>query len=267
MLRITALLYKVLAEPFYKVNSGFFLFVFLVLFGLVEPGQVVNFHASLMQVVASSVAGMLLAMGAWLLYGYKCSSFVLSSLEKPAHTFLISLQGWPVARQVLVFFFCQLILYLPVLVYAGFVISIGWRAGRGTGVAAILLFLVLLCLGSAYVYFRKLNSFHRAGFGWQLRLPFRTTFSRPPVLYLVYHVFYERKLAWAALKVFSSFIFYLVFVLHRADFSLGYFRLLFLIATIGHSMLVYYSFVFVEKQLAFSRSLPIRRTTRLLAYV
>ncbi|MER2996374.1 hypothetical protein [Pontibacter populi] len=267
MLSTVSLLFKTLVIQFYKVNAGFFLFVFLVLFGIMDAREIVLFHVSLMQAIVGTVTGLLVALSVWALYNYKCVVFVLNNLDKPQNSFLIQLQAFSASKQVLVFLFCQLIVYLPVLMYAVFVVSIGVENGEFIKSATIVLFLLLMCFGSAYLYSRKINSFHKPGVAIQIWFPFSGKISKQPVLFLTYHLLHERKLAWVALKVFSSLIFYLVFVRHYNDFSLGYFRLLFLIATIAHSMLVFYSFEFVEKQLAFTRNLPLTRTYRLLFYL
>ncbi|WP_162427404.1 hypothetical protein [Pontibacter pudoricolor] len=267
MLSTLSLLFKALVVQFYKVNAGFFLFVFLVLFGIMDAREIVLFHVSLMQAIVGTVTSLLVALGVWTLYNYKCVVFVLNNLDKPQNIFLVNLQAFSATQQFMAFLFCQLIVYLPVLVYAGFAVSIGIKNGELIKAATIVLFLLLTCFGSAYLYFRKVNSFHKKSMALQLRLPFSDKLSRQTALFLTYHLLHERKLAWVVLKVFSALVFYLVFVTHRDNFSLGYFRLLFLMATIAHSMLVFYSFEFVEKHMAFTRNLPLTRTHRLLFYL
>ncbi|MEJ8756166.1 hypothetical protein WG947_04105 [Pontibacter sp. H259] len=267
MLSTIKLLFKAWVIQFYKVNTGFFLFIFLVLFGIMDGQEIMIFHVSLMQAIVGTTTGLLIALGIWALYNYKCVVFVLNSLDKPQYSFLTNLQVFTGMQQVVVLALCQLILYLPVLLYAAFVVSIGFYNGESGKSVAIVLYLLLLCFGSAYLYYRKVNGFHKQMFMLPVLLPFSGKRSRQPVLYLSHYLLHERKLAWVALKVFSSVIFYLVFVTHRADFSLGYFRLFFLMATIAHSMLVFYSFEFVEKQMAFTRNLPLTRTYRLLFYL
>lgn len=267
MLNISVLLFKVLVVPFYKLNSGFFLFVFLLLFGIMNAREVMLYHTGLMQTIVASGVGMGIAMTVWFLYNYKCIRFVIASLDKPENNFLSNMQGLSVGKQIGLFLFCQFLLFLPVLLYAGITIKIGFSNGYTSAALTILSFLLLLCVGSAVLYFRKLNSYHKQGLTLNLQLPFATKYTKPPVLYIAFHLLQERKLALLGVKFFSSFIFYLVFVLHRHNFSLGYFRLLFLIATIVHSMLVFYSFRFVETQMAFSRNLPITRVKRLLTYI
>lgn len=267
MLSIAELLYRLLVVQFYKENGGFFMFIFLVMFAIVDPGQVVSYHAGLMQLILSSVIGMALGMAAWLFYAYKCLAFVHRNLEKEENSFLINLQAFSVKRQLLLLFGCQFILYLPVLIYAGFTIGIGLRTGQFNSVAILLVYLVAINIAVIYLYYRKLNSYHTASINFTIKLPFRIGFVKPAVVYPVFYILYKRKLAWLALKVFSFFIFYLVFILHEGNFSLAYFRLLFLIVTITHSMVVYFSFEFTEKQLAFTRNLPIARTNRFLSYL
>lgn len=265
MLKLAAILVKVLVVPFYKVNTGFFLFLFLLLFGFMDASEIVLCHRSLMQTIAATGIGLGVAMAVAVLYNYKCVAFVVSCLERPENGFLVNLQGIPVREQLLLLLLCQFILYLPVLLYLGLTILVGLQYGLIGFSLVLLIFLLLSCAGSAGLYFLKLNSYHKPAAAFKLPVP--QNYSKQPVLYAAYHLLHEKKLAWAAVKLFSGFIFYLVFVVNRADFSLPYFRLLFLICTLAHSMLVYASFEFAEKQLAFTRSLPISRSKRLLAYL
>lgn len=267
MIGTSKLLFNILVSQFYKLNSGFFLFIFLVLFGIVEPGQIVSYHLGLMQLVLYSVAGMGLAMATWMYYGYKCVSFVLAGLEKQENSFLINLQGLSASKQGLVLFCCQILIYLPILAYTGIAVSLGFQTGQVARATIILVFQTLICLGSAYLYYRKINGFHKKRVTFKLFQPNNVQLLKPFILFPVCHILYERKFVWLVLKAFSSFVFYLVFVLHRADFSLGYFRLLFLITILAHSMLVFYCFEFVEKKMAFTRNLPVSRNYRLLTYV
>jgi len=265
MLSVVTIVARVLVAPFYKENTGFFLFLFFMLFGLMGSREVVLYHSSLMQTIVSTNIGLAVAMGLCLLYNYKCAAFVLNSLSKPENSFLIQLQALPAHKQFLAFLFGQFMLSLPVLLYFGITVTIGFQHGFIVGAIALSFYLLLLCMASAWLYFKRVNSFHKAPF--TLPFPLAVNYTKPSILFPLYHLLQERKLALLAVKLFSGFIFYLVFIVNQGNFSLNYFRLLFLLCAAAHSMLVYYSFDFTERQLAFFRNLPIGRSTRLLVYL
>ena len=265
MLKVIVILVRVLVGPFYKLNTGFFLFFFLLLFGLMNARDIVLYHSSLMQVIVASWVGVVAAAVVVLLYNYKCVAHVLRSLEQPENSFLVSLQGLPVLHQAGALLLCQLLLFMPVLLYFGLAISIGLLQGFVSSSLVLLLLLIGCCVASASLYYSKLNGFHKPA----AALPFsaHATFRTPPVLYTIFYLLHERKLVWLGLKLFSGLVLYLVFVANRESFSLPYFRLLFLLCTVAHSMLVYYSFEFVERQLAFTRNLPLSRSRHLATYL
>ncbi|MBB6610903.1 hypothetical protein H7F15_07635 [Pontibacter sp. Tf4] len=265
MLSVATIVTRVLVGPFYKENTGFFLFLFFLLFGLMNARDLVLYHSSLMHTIVATGVGMGVAMLAALLYNYKCAAFVFHNLSRPENSFLINMQALPVRQQFAILFFCQVLLAAPVLLYLGTTIAIGLQQGFIVAAFGLVLFLMLSCAGSALLYVRKLNGTHKA----TLRLPllFSGNYTKLPVLYPLHHLLHERKLALLIVKLFSCFVFYMVFIVNRDVFSINYFRLLFLLCATGHSMLVYYSFAFTEKQLAFTRNLPVSRTKRLLNYL
>ncbi len=264
MLSVMAILARVLVVPFYKVNAGFFLFFFVLLFGIMGAREVALYHSSLMQTIVAVNVALGVAMAVVILYNYKCIAFVLNSLQKPELGFLVNLQGLPVLQQVGAFLFCQVILFMPLLLYFGLTIFIGLQHGFIVSSLGLLLFILLNCAGSAWLYFSRLNSFHKPA--TSLQFPVSVNYTKLPVLYPVYYLMHERKMAWLVVKLFSAGVFYLVFILNPDNFSLAYFRLIFLIAIAAHSMLVYYTVEFTEKQLAFTRNLPISRSKRLFSY-
>ena len=48
---IAKILQSVLINHFYKLNAGFFIFLFFLLFGVVRGGQLIEFHLGLIQAI------------------------------------------------------------------------------------------------------------------------------------------------------------------------------------------------------------------------
>ena len=81
MITTITILQKVLVNYFYKVNAGFFLFGFFVLFGL--PISPVAFHLSLISGIIQSQVFVAVVMLIWLLYNLKCLDYILKQLRDP----------------------------------------------------------------------------------------------------------------------------------------------------------------------------------------
>src|SRR5690349_22943410 len=80
MKSILHILLRVWVQQFYQRNAGFFLFLFVVLFGVVQ--NPVDYHFKLMQGIVSADATLITAIIIWLLYGCKCAMIVLNSINQ-----------------------------------------------------------------------------------------------------------------------------------------------------------------------------------------
>ncbi len=114
---VISILQRVLVNHFYKINAGFFLFAFFVLFGL--PYQVASFHLSLISGIIQSTVFLEVVMLIWLLYNLKCIDYVLKQLRLPSQLFLFCLNNLSNKKIYLYMLYVQVLVYMPVIVYAG----------------------------------------------------------------------------------------------------------------------------------------------------
>ena len=112
-------LIRTLVATFYQLYAGYFLLLFYFAFGIMRTGD----HIALAHLVAQNtftVLLMLLFFGIYLLLSYR---FVITELKQPYHAFLLDLVLYPVQKQWIWLLSCKLMLNLPVLLYATFVIQ------------------------------------------------------------------------------------------------------------------------------------------------
>ncbi len=165
---INPLLQKLLAEKYYRENSGFFLILGLVLFGLFTPKS----HLDLANIAALSPVFLLLAYFLpWTLYTLKTLFYVSSQLKKDENTFLLAFRLFPVSSQIGAFVRVQFLLLQPVLVFA---LLILWRAfllhGYGSILLICLFFIAALFLPALF-WLRQIRNPSDKSLGLGFRLP------------------------------------------------------------------------------------------------
>jgi len=205
-MRITiTILQKVLVNYFYKVNTGFFLFVFYVLFGL--PQNVKEFHLSLIYGVIKNPSMLLLVMGAWVLYNIKCTDYIIKQLKQPQQQFLYCLYNLPAAAMYTYFLYVQLMVYLPVLLYAIFVAAIALQKGYTAPAIETILFTAAITSLTPLIYTRVLQ--HRPFIQGMFKLPRMFAGLQKPLFSLpLYHIWYNRKQMLFITKTFSLLLLY-----------------------------------------------------------
>src|SRR4051794_25394355 len=77
---ILHILLRVWIQQFYQRNAGFFLFLFVVLFGVVQ--YPLDYHFKLMEGIVTSYITLFIAIIIWILYAGKCGALVLKSIPE-----------------------------------------------------------------------------------------------------------------------------------------------------------------------------------------
>ncbi|MTI30512.1 hypothetical protein [Xanthovirga aplysinae] len=258
-------LLKTIGYQFYKVNGGFFLFLFLLLFGIVSPNVIVSYHFSIMQGVVSSPEVLALALIVWFLYGIKCLNFTLKAFDQPENIFLYNLIGLAVGRKNLILLFSQVFIYLPVLIYIILILGLAVYMGETGAFLIVLTYTMLFFTGSILIYNKKLINHNIIKNSFVLNTPIKIS-RKPSFLYLIFFTLHEKKLTFFGLKLFSFLILYLSTIASKEDLQGGLFLILYLLIALAHCILVFYYQQFMEIQMAFSRNLPISKLKRFFLY-
>src|SRR3981081_257199 len=98
---MTSIYNKILIKSFYREQAGFFLFVFLIFFGIVQPSTQLYFHYALIRGILAAPAFMGVVALAWLLYGLRVRRFIIGTLEAPDALFLYKSNALPPDRVAL----------------------------------------------------------------------------------------------------------------------------------------------------------------------
>jgi hypothetical protein len=267
MLSIHLVFLKTFVRTFYKQHSGFFLFLFFLLFGLVSPAQLFNYHYSLMRGMITSPLFLAVVMTLWLGYGFKCSAFVRQCLEKPENTFLHVFEALTVKNQWVLLLAIQLLLYAPVLIYAALVSIVAISLNQTLVAVTIIFFLLIINLWGAYRIRQKWESFYRGNEGMKF-FSFRfIDFVRPYYLYLLAYTWNDKKFSLLMIKAFSFLCLHLILALPEKHFDALYLPLMFLLIAQAHSFLIYNYQKFAESRLSFIRNLPKGKASLLMTFM
>lgn len=259
MAGLKRILFKLLIKEFYAINAGYFLFFFILFFGVVSPSDLVFFHVSIMLGMFNSPVLMAVVMLLWLLYISKCVFFGIKTFGKPENHFLTNLQSFSFNKQLVLFFINLFLLYLPVVIYSCFVVAMAFKQ-QHAGLAFVLIsYHLLICIAGALAWYHNLNNSLTKNNNGFASLPRRLNaigkISWP--FYLLTYTAFHRKITFFSIKLFSLFVLYILFVLNKDDFNFINFIIIFLIVIMAHAVMPFYYISFMERNLSFIRNLPV----------
>ena len=256
---------KLLISKFYKMNAGFFLFLFIILFGILPGPDTIRLHRGLMSAATSSPAFAAVAAIIFLLFNFKCISFTYKEMEQPENGFLYNMQGISNARQFLLFAYYHASVYSPFLMYALIMARVGFQEHHYLLASFTIIWQLIICGIAVYLYFSKLNN------TWKnpaFTLPSITLFpDKNFSFYLLYHSLYSRKGAFIAIKIFSLLALQFLVVLNADKTSRENVCFLILLSISAHALLPVYYVQFMEGELPFLRNLPLSILKRLSIYI
>jgi len=259
------LLLQSLVKPFYRQNAGFFLFLFLVFFGVVAPSQQLSYHYSLIRGLLDSPVFLGIVLAAWFLYALKCHNWVAASMASPELAFLHLLAHRNKRDAFLSWMTIQTILFLPVSFYALAVTCVALYQGRYEPALTVQGTILLLHLTAAARY--SYLSYH-PGTATATFFPtrHRNRANAPPYWsFFIRYWLHSNKALLLGLKVFGGAILYLL--LKDPDPYYYDVRMPFLIyslALFGHGVLIYRCRELEEKRLRFYRGLPVSNVNRFI---
>lgn len=248
------LLTKVITLQFYKRNAGLFLLLFVVLFGVAQDPPM--YHYRLMQSMVQSPATLCVACALWLLYGGKCASFVVKTFAAGDHVFLKNLQALPKPTLYFLLLNVQVVLMLPVTIYAVITAVVGVYLQHYAAAASIVVFIVFLHVASCVLYYKSLLSTGAL-------VKFNTSFIRLPQLpkpfysLLLWNTFFTGKLKTIAVKFCSFVLLFMPLVWNGDHFDFSDFVIFFQIAIAAHAVVCFDQVQFLEKQYSGLRNMPV----------
>lgn len=267
---------QILVKPFYRENAGTFVFIFIMMFFIVgelkenTPANyvgIVAYHYSLIMGMLQNLSFLGLVLLLWLFYGCKCAGFVRAEIQKPQNAFLQIVNTLPKGKRFRLFWAGHLLLLLPILGYAVFIVKIGLTQHLYGSTFLVVLFLLLLSWVPAINYVQLLEHLGKEKINLgKVGFVSARWFASYPMLLLRY-VAREQKALWVGIKVFTCG---LVFLIARNNTSFSYDTsfpfLFFSFGVLSSGVLIYRIRTFEETYLAFYRGLGLSLFRRFLYY-
>jgi hypothetical protein len=154
---------KTLVRSFYLQHAGFFLFLFIVFFGIVAPSQQLAYHYALIRGILEAPVFLALVAFTWLLYAGKVVQFVFRVLDSREGLFVCRLRSLPPVRCLRLLLRIQHRLFLPVSGYALIIVGVAIHRGAWVIASVAVGYVVLICGATAILYYRRLG--HPGGDG------------------------------------------------------------------------------------------------------
>ena len=260
------LLIKSLAKEFYQQHAGFFLMGFYVLFGVVEPSQLINYHEALLFAGVSSPVGLAIVSVSWILYCLKVHYFIKQKLALAEYNFIKEIGSLDKKRQLKIWLELYCVILLPIIIYVLALIGISIYNRLFLSLILILAVFAALAIGVSFLSYRSVTlSFlkeerHQIISHFQVKRPF---FSWP-----LFYLLNEQPLMLLMCKALSL-VFFKCMLWMFAD--VGHDTRVLLVALLAsilcHAVLVFTLLKFEIAFLNFSKSLPISTYKRLLGWL
>src|SRR5258706_8393489 len=143
---------KIVVKSFYRQNAGFFLFLFVLFFGVVAPSQQLAYHRRLILGMLETKLFLGLVGLGWWLYGLKTVRFVWAVLDEPESAFLYPLAGLTADRLFGLCFGIQVLLLLPVWTYSLAVTGVAIQRHAYLTAVLVQLYMAVICIAGAAGY-------------------------------------------------------------------------------------------------------------------
>ena len=257
---------KIFVDGFYRTHAAMLVFIFVMLIsycffintlGTVRPDQIDFWQFFFTISLVSNPLMMIFYLIGSTLYAYKSLKYVLSQLVLSQQEFLYySFTSSTKKQQFMAWCIVQTCIFIPVLCYTLYAISIGIVFGYYLISIGILFFQLLLVLAGAYIYVKESNRLIEANKpNWLLRVSRK--WSKPVFLLYSFQVFNQSKLAYALTKLLSWLLISSVLAVF-ADLKDDS-RLLMLVTSciaVAHVVLIYQEKVFNNRYLSFLPNFP-----------
>ncbi len=263
MKAVYTVLFKTLVAQFYRKNAGFFFVLLALAAGVMRDQE----HYYLMMAALHSYALLGYMTLLWSLYLLKTLSFTFQSLAEKPNQFLYELRLYPAQQRVAGLAVVHGLQFLPVILYAGIMITLGLIHQRWAHVLLCILFLLLAMAVAVSVCDRRLHFPGKEN--WLLRLTTAMSgrFRKPRFSLFLFKIVHSHKVLFLLTKLTTCFLIILAAKLYRMG---GYDERLpgVVLAVVGLAevVLVYYFHHFENVSLSFQKNLPFSLPARLLSF-
>ncbi len=211
---------------------------------------------------------MLVVFALWAVYTIKTIHYTSGQVLAVNQQFLFySSNSISKIPQFKSWFFMQVVVLLPLISYGLIAICVGLYNQYYLASVTILLYLLLLTAGSAWLYVRLVNKLID-GSKQSILLKLSGKWHKPLFSLFVYNVFDKMKVTYIITKALSWLIVTGVFYLFAdVQYDVRVAGIAMLAIIMAHANLIYQEHIFEETYLSFSRNLPYSYASRFLNYL
>jgi hypothetical protein len=261
---ITKILYRSIAGPFYRQHAGVFLFLFFILFGI-QPSfnDALRTHYAFITGILTSFNFFLIALTCWIIYTFKVVLFLRSCLQKEMYDFIYDLNSVQQSKRFIHLLHLNVLLLAPISCYGFFIAGVAVKDQLLIPGLLVILAIFMLHLLAAFVsnlFILKAKS-HQQVAGNKVLLPLPKTLLG----FVLKFVFRRQFVTLLIVKLLSFGCLYFFVRTEASVFEERMLWMLYLTSLIGHSIIVYKNFHFMEAELGFYRNLPVKGLSTLLS--
>lgn len=267
---LSKVLFKVFVQGFYKTHSGLLVFLFVTLISYCFFIQVLNethltneesirynFIIVLNFISSPTIASAVFVI--WLFWTFKTWEFISVILKDRKHHFLYySANAFRKRTQLQSWFYVQMLLSAPILIYAGFSLIAGVIVGDFIIPSIFIFYIVMVSMISAIVYVRWVNHpVKTSAKNWLGAVT--VSWNKPFYTLFLFHLFDRLKVPLVITKLLSyATIMGGSFLISRGD-ELQFGGIIVLGVVLSHALLIYQSYQFEYGYLNFTRNFPIKK--------
>lgn len=249
------ILQKTLVREFYSANTGMFLFLFFILFGI--PADPRHFHYTLMTEIIHNPGFLAIVMGFWLLYNLKIINTVANLILHPEQQMLFCINGLPSANIFAAMVFTHVMTWLPVFVYAAVLAVVALQEQQPLIAFYVLLFNLIIIILTALLFQRILDRKPTLPI-FTFRLLPAQHFTIPLYLMPLAGLHYSRKQMLLVTKTCSLLVLYGFLRLNQPDANdIRPVQICLLFCAMVHTAIVYQVQRSETTAFAFTRNLPV----------
>ncbi|HEY2347625.1 MAG TPA: hypothetical protein VGH64_01355, partial [Puia sp.] len=236
------ILYKAFVRTFYKQNAGLFAFLVFIMVAAVGRANEVGlleYHFTLIRAMLTDVKFLAIVLIIWMLYAMKCEQFMIDKLREKEHRFVFIMNIKTNAFLFIRMLQIQVMLFLPVILYAVICIWIGIIHHWYVNTLIIVSFISSCVLIGAWRYERLIRKGGITRFRSfpKISLPFS---DGQYMRFVLRYVGDRRKILFLTIKIFSCLVLSGMLLNHAKDDSdLRMFILFYSFGLIGHGVLIY----------------------------
>jgi hypothetical protein len=260
------LLINSLAKEFYQQHAGYFLIGFYLLFGIVEPSQLIGYHKALLLAGVSSPVGVAIVSACWILYSAKVYFFIRQKLALAQYNFINEIGSLNKSSQLKLWISLYSLLLLPIIIYMLVIIGIGVNNQLFLTLLCLLIVFSVLINGLAFISYRSVSF----GFLSEERnktIPY-VKFKKPFYSWLLFYLFNEQPLMLFMCKVLSLLFFKsMLWMFADVGHDTPVLLVAILAAILCHGILVFTLLKFEITYLNFTKSLSISTYKRLFGWL